>query len=137
MNKQTLQNTRGSGGSGNSGGTHSFLFDMLPSSLSSVPFHEDVEQITRYFAKGFPLHLAVHAISPVRNVPAEYTQPHVHVDSDEVNIIISTGQLLYKIQLGEEHYIVGNNTSIWIPRGMVHSANVLEGSGYFITVRIN
>jgi mannose-6-phosphate isomerase-like protein (cupin superfamily) len=134
MNKLLLQNSRGSG---KAGGGRGYLFDMLPSSLSSVPFHADVEQITRYFAKGFPVHLAIHEISPVRETPEVYTQPHVHMDNDEINIIISTDRLRYKIQLEEEHFVVDNNTSIWIPRGMVHSANVLDGAGYFITVRLN
>ncbi|HEY6900151.1 MAG TPA: hypothetical protein VI233_05890, partial [Puia sp.] len=82
-----------------------FLFDMLPSSLSNVPFHRDMAFITRYFVKGFPLHLAVHEVSSVLNTPEEYTDPHVHEDNDEVNIIISTDKLLYRIQLGSDSYV--------------------------------
>jgi mannose-6-phosphate isomerase-like protein (cupin superfamily) len=113
------------------------VFDMLPIPLSNVPFHDNTESITRWFAAGFPVHLAVHEVSPVINPPAEYTQPHVHDDSDEVNIIISQHILLYKIQVGDEAYTVSNNACIWIPRGIVHSANVLQGSGYFVTIRFD
>jgi mannose-6-phosphate isomerase-like protein (cupin superfamily) len=112
------------------------LFDMLPVPLNNVPFHNNTDAITRYFANGFPLHVAVHEVSPVLAPPETYTWPHVHEDCDEVNIIISQGDLLYRIQLGEEEFTVSNNSSIWIPRGMVHSANVLQGSGFFITIRL-
>ena len=117
--------------------TQSLIFKMLPAALSGVPFHQNTESITRYFSKGFPVHLAVHEVSPVATTPAEYTQPHIHSDSDEVNIIISKDSLLYKIQLDTDEYIAGNNSCIWIPRGMIHSANVLKGAGYFITIRLN
>lgn len=113
------------------------VYEMLPIPLSNVPFHENTESITRWFATGFPVHLAVHEVSPVIAPPVEYTQPHIHDDTHEVNIIISQHLLLYKIQVGDELYTVSNNASIWIPRGVVHAANVLQGSGYFITLRFN
>jgi mannose-6-phosphate isomerase-like protein (cupin superfamily) len=113
------------------------VYEMLPIPLSNVPFHENTESITRWFAAGFPVHLAVHEVSPVIAPPFEDTQPHVHDDTHEVNIIISQHLLLYKIQVGNEFYTVSNNASIWIPRGVVHAANVLQGSGYFITMRFN
>lgn len=117
--------------------TASFLFKMLPVALSNVPFHENTEAITRYFGEGFPVHLAVHEVSPVANPPAAYTQPHVHDDCNEINIILSPEKLLYKIRLGTDEHIIGNNSSIWIPKGMIHAANVLYGSGYYITIRMD
>ena len=119
------------------GGVQPFLFEMLPVALSNVPFHNNTKSITRYFAENFPVHLAVHEVSPVLTPPKEYTLPHVHDDSDEINIIISRDALLYKIQYGDDTYTITNNSCIWIPRGTVHAANVLIGSGYFITMRMN
>lgn len=116
---------------------HSLIYTMIPMALSKVPFHKNTKSITRYFAEQFPLHLAVHEVSQVKIPPPEYTQPHVHDDCDEVNIIISQHDLLYAIQLDDDKYIVSNNACIWIPRGTIHSANVLKGSGHFITIRIN
>jgi hypothetical protein len=113
------------------------IFNMIMSALSNVPFHKDTGSITRFIAEDFPLHLAIHEVSPVILPPSEYTEPHIHDDFDEVNIILSPNSLLYKIQLGEEEYTVNNNSAIWIPKGMLHSANVLRGWGYFITLRIN
>lgn len=115
---------------------HSLIYSMIPMALSNVPFHENTKAITRYFARDFPLHIAVHEVSPVAAPPPEYTKPHLHAEFDEVNIIISRHDLLYLIQLGDEKYTVSNNTCIWIPRGTVHSANVLEGAGHFITIRL-
>jgi len=112
------------------------LLKMMPIPLSNVPFHDNTESITRYFAENFPVHLAVHEVSPVSNPPAIYTQLHSHDDCDEVNIIISQDYLLYKIEIGEKGFFVKNNSCVWIPRGTIHSANVLEGSGYFITMRL-
>ena len=115
----------------------SFIFNMLPAALSNVPFHKDEKSITRYFAENFPVHLAVHKVSYVLAPPQQYTEPHVHDDSDEINIIISQQNLQYSIRLGDEEHIVRNNSCIWIPKGMIHSANVLKGSGYFIAMRLD
>ena len=109
---------------------------MLPVALSNVPFHKNEKSITRYFAENFPVHVAVHKVSHVSAPPAEYTDLHIHDDSDEINIIISQENLQYKIELGNDKYIVHSNSCIWIPRGMLHSANVLKGSGYFIAMRL-
>jgi mannose-6-phosphate isomerase-like protein (cupin superfamily) len=110
---------------------------MLQAALSDVPFHTNTNAVKRYVAKDFPVLVAVHEVSAITSTPAEYTQPHVHEDEDEINIIVSTEELLYKIQLGEEIFTVQSNSSIWIPRGVIHSANVLKGAGYFITMRMN
>ena len=115
----------------------SLIFSMIPAALSNVPFHKNTKSITRYFAENFPLHIAVHEVSPIHIPPPEYTRPHLHEDCDEVNIIISQHDLLYTIQLEDDKYTVSNNACIWIPRGTLHSANVLKGSGHFITIRIN
>ncbi|MBC7826439.1 MAG: hypothetical protein H7122_01735 [Chitinophagaceae bacterium] len=114
----------------------SHIFNMLPVALSNVPFHRNSKWITRYFAKQFPFHLAVHEVSPVMIPPVEYTEPHIHEDCDEINIIISQHDLLYKIQVGDNKFVVSNNSCVWIPRGMKHAANVLKGSGHFITMRV-
>jgi len=109
---------------------------MLQAPLSDVPFHRSTRSITRLFAEEFPLHLAIHEVSPVTTAPGAYTEPHVHEEEDEINIILSSGTLWYKIQLGATEYVVQNNSCIWVPRGMTHAANVLHGTGYFITLRL-
>ncbi|HTD95084.1 MAG TPA: hypothetical protein VK644_14765, partial [Chitinophagaceae bacterium] len=77
-----------------------------------------------------------HEVSDVVSPPREYTNAHVHHDCNEINLIISPGKLIYRVELNGEARQAESNSSIWIPRGTVHSANVLQGSGYFITIRI-
>ncbi len=116
---------------------HQHVFELLPEALANIPFHENTDAISRFVAKGFPVHLAIHEISPLHEAPGQYTFPHVHEDYDEVNIILSNKLLLYQIQVGADDYTLRNNACIFIPRGIEHAANVLRGSGYFITIRIN
>lgn len=113
------------------------IFKNENSPLSTIPFHKDVPCIERFFSEDFPLHLAIHEISEANGLNEDYTTPHVHDDEDEINIIIGEeGVLDYRIQVGEEEYVVSSNSSVWIPAGVKHSANVLKGSGYFIAIRM-
>ncbi len=112
------------------------IFDLLPSALSNVPFHYDTPAVTRYFADKFPVHLGVHEVSALQGPPEEYTLPHRHEEWHEVNIIVSTDELVYQIRLGDQEYTVRNNACIRIPRGMLHAANVLKGAGYYIAFRM-
>ena len=118
-------------------GTGSLLYKMEITPLSNVPFHENTPSITRFFANGFPMHLDIHEVSPIHQAPPIYAQMHKHDFFDEINIIMSKGYMQYMIQLGDEEHIIENNTAIWIPKGTMHSANVLKGAGYFISMRIN
>lgn len=109
----------------------------VPSPLSSVAFHEDVECIRRFFAAGFPVHLAIHRVDSAEAARRDYTALHTH-DGPEINLILPdpTG-LEYRIELGSRVHHVTESTSLWIPPGVPHSANVVRGSGYFITVRFD
>lgn len=116
--------------------TQSLIFKMIEAPLSNVPFHHDTPSITRFFTDHFPCHVAIHEVSPVFNSPLEYTQLHVHDDSDEINLLISKTFLSYKIQLDNDVFEVNSNSSIWIPKGVWHSANVIKGAGFYITLRL-
>ncbi len=114
----------------------SLIFNMEKAPLSSVPFHFNSESIERFFSKDFPVHFAIHEVLDVDSAPPEYTEVHVHEDHHEMNAIISRNCLEYKIVLGDKTYQVNSNSSIWIPAGMPHSANVIKGDGFFIAMRI-
>ncbi|WP_437319329.1 hypothetical protein [Sorangium sp. So ce385] len=109
----------------------------VPSPLSAVAFHQDVECIRRFFAAGFPVHLAVHRVDRAEPARRDYTALHTH-DVPEINLILPdpTG-LEYRIELGSSAHLVTNSASIWIPPGVPHSANVVQGSGYLVTVRLD
>jgi hypothetical protein len=108
--------------------------------LSLVPFHNrDQAPLTRRVLSGPSIHeglgrrIVVHELREVRADQRRYCDPHIH-DFAEVNILLSTTQLRYEIRLGDETYFVDAPASIHVPAGLVHSANVLEGSGFFIAL---
>lgn len=108
------------------------------SPLASVFAHRDVECITRFFAAEAPMHLAIHRIDGAAPEDRNYTDLHTHAGEAELNIIIpdATG-LTYRIEVADETYLISSNSSIWIPPGVPHSANVVSGSGYFVALRLN
>jgi hypothetical protein len=112
----------------------SYVFANIPSPLSAIPYHDDVYCIDRYFALGFPYHLAIHKISNLDETPAPYTKLHDH-DFPEINILIGEN-LKYCIQLGDEITTITGNYSVWIPAGTLHAANVISGEGYYIAIRL-
>jgi hypothetical protein len=108
--------------------------------LSFVPFHANGEApLSRRVLAGAGVHEAIgkHIVChEIRDVPGErrsYSEPHVH-DCDEINILLSDSHLSYEIQLGDEVFVVTAPATIHIPAGVVHSANVIEGSGFFIAI---
>ena len=108
--------------------------------LHFVPFHANgTAPLSRRVLAGAGVHegLGKHIVShEIRNVPPErrsYCEPHVH-DCDEINILLSDSHLAYEIRLGGEVFVVHAPATIRIPAGVVHSANVIEGSGYFIAI---
>ena len=108
--------------------------------LHFVPFHANgAAPVSRRVLVGAGVHECVgkHIVShEIRDVPAErrsYCEPHVH-DCDEINILMSDSHLSYEIRLGDEVFVVNAPATIRIPAGVVHSANVIEGSGYYIAI---
>jgi quercetin dioxygenase-like cupin family protein len=108
--------------------------------LHFVPFHANGDApVSRRVLAGAGVHESIgkHIVShEIRNVPPErrsYCEPHVH-DCDEINILLSDSHLSYEIRLGDEVFIVNAPATIHIPAGVVHSANVIEGSGFYIAI---
>ncbi|GAA0893937.1 hypothetical protein GCM10009122_36170 [Fulvivirga kasyanovii] len=114
------------------------IFENLNIPLSSIPYHFDVKGVDRFFAEGFPAHLAIHKINAIDKNEEQYTKLHSHDDEDEINILIPEEgkKLVYEIQLGDEVFEVEGAKSIWMPAGLKHASNVISGSGYFVAIRI-
>ncbi len=107
--------------------------------LELVKFH-NAAPFTRRLMAGKALnnnsqkHIAVHEIRD--KLPAEIRNnsvPHAH-NCDEWNLILSFDHLLFRIMLEDEVYEVEAPASIYIPKGLVHSANVIEGQGFYIAI---
>jgi hypothetical protein len=121
-------------------GRHQSLISPgLIQSLDSIAFHADGPLERRLFAgrdvhAAANWHVAVHELRAVdRQVDRDYCAPHAH-NCDELNLLLSFGRLVMRIELADECYIVEAPASIFIPAGLTHSANVIEGSGFYVTL---
>jgi O-methyltransferase domain/Dimerisation domain len=108
--------------------------------LHVVPFHGNgTAPVSRRVLAGAGVHETVgkHIVChEICNVPADrrsYCEPHVH-DCDEINILLSDSYLLYEIRLGDEVFVVNAPATIRIPAGVVHSANVIAGKGFYMAM---
>jgi len=108
--------------------------------LGRVPFHAGAEApLTRRVLSGPSLHedlerrIVVHELRDVGAEQRSYCAPHFH-EFAEVNLLLSWSHLKYEIRLGHETYLIEAPASIHVPAGLVHAANVFEGSGFFIAM---
>lgn len=112
-----------------------FITKGINEPLSKAPFHAKAP-IKRTLMLGqniIPksnIHLAVHHVNAKSKIP-KYSILHKH-DADEVNLILSYDKLVYEIQLEDEIYKVSSPSTIFIPRGTRHRADVISGKGFFI-----
>jgi hypothetical protein len=126
---------------GRKAATHAALISPgLVEALHHVPFHgSGVAPLCRRVLAGpgvhpqIKKHIVTHEIRDVSADRRSYCEPHVH-DCPEINILLSLARLVYEIRLGDEVYLAEAPATIYIPAGLVHSANVVEGSGFFIAL---
>lgn len=108
-------------------------------SLSAVMYHDSAPVRRRRMCgqeihSQANFHIAVHEIRGVpHSLDRRYCQPHSH-NCSELNLIFSFERLVFRITLGGEHYICKAPSSIFIPAGVSHSANVVEGTGFFVVM---
>jgi quercetin dioxygenase-like cupin family protein len=78
-------------------------------------------------------HIAVHFVDASKDLP-KYSKLHKH-NHDEINLILSEdSSLTYEIQLEDESYEVTSPSTIFIPKGIKHSAQAISGKGIFVCV---
>jgi hypothetical protein len=117
------------------------VYDLVPRSLTEAnPGYRDIGEILRLFAAGSPVHIAAHWIEGASQMESrDYSCDHLHEDLIEVNILLGEpGGLVYSVVLaeGEEPTVVESPRAIVVPPGVVHSANVLRGRGWFVVLRL-
>lgn len=112
----------------------------LVQALHHVPFHSNgIAPLTRRVMAGADVlpeikkHLVTHELREVSTAFRSYCEPHAH-DCTEINILLSMSRLVYEIRLAEEVFIVEAPATIYIPAGLIHSANVIEGTGFFLAM---
>jgi quercetin dioxygenase-like cupin family protein len=106
--------------------------------LEKLIFHSAAPFTRRRMAGGqlhpdAHLHIAVHEISDLGFAERQYCAPHRH-NCAEINLLLSLSNLVFRITLNAEVYEVAAPASIYIPPGVIHSANVLEGTGFFVAI---
>jgi hypothetical protein len=116
------------------------VFDLVPRSLREAnPGYHDIGEITRLFAAGAPVHMAAHWIDGAQEMERDYSCNHAHEDVVEVNILLGEpGGLFYNVVLaeGEEPVLIESPRAVIVPSGVVHSANVVRGRGWFVVLRL-
>lgn len=115
-----------------------FINKGMNEPLEKIPFHQKApikrfSMLNKSMVPESDTHVAVHFVDALQKIP-KYSQLHKH-NHDEINLILSTGDTLrYKIQLEDETYSVSSPSSIFIPKGIKHSAEVMSGTGIFVCI---
>jgi len=116
------------------------LYDFVPRSLTEAnPGYHDIGEVMRLFAAGSPVHIAAHWIEGAEDLPRDYSCAHAHEDLTEVNILLGEPDgLVYSMVLEEraEPVLVESPRVLVVPPGVVHSANVVRGRGWFVVLRL-
>lgn len=116
-----------------------FIVKGVKEPLSNVPFHKNtsIKRLSMLGKNKIPqskIHTAVHFVNANENKISQYSELHRH-NANEINLIISEDEkLTYEIQLGDEKYIVSSPATIFIPKGVKHSAEVKSGKGIFVCI---
>lgn len=108
-------------------------------SLENIPFHgkapiKRLSMLSKNLVQKSDTHVAVHFIDSLpKKIPA-YSKLHKH-NVDEINLILSEDdKLTYEIQLEDEVYKVTSPSTIFIPKGVRHRAQVISGRGLFVCI---
>ena len=78
--------------------------------------------------------VASHFIIDLPTIIPSYCELHYH-DFDEVNLILSEDNTLrYRIRIEDESYEVSSPSTIYIPKGIRHAAEVIAGRGIYLAI---
>ena len=106
--------------------------------LEKISFHSKapikrLSMLSKALISQSNTHIAVHFIDSSKNLP-KYSKLHKH-NHDEINLILSeNANLTYDIQFEDESYEVNSPSTIFIPKGIKHSARAISGKGIFVCI---
>lgn len=115
-----------------------FIQKGIEEPLEKVPFHRNapirrLSMLSKHLIPESDTHVAVHFVDASKKLP-EYSQLHKH-DHDEINLILSEdSSLTYNVQFEDEIYTVSSPSTIFIPKGVQHSAYAISGKGIFVCI---
>ena len=114
------------------------VLPLNSSDLQNLPGHTNANCVIQRLipASTLPVHVAVHKVDSNYGINKKYTQPHLHTDEDELNLLIpDQTNLTYEYFLDGARSSISAPAAVWIPYGMFHSANLSNGSGTFVCLR--
>ena len=115
-----------------------FIQSGIKESIDTISFHKKapIKRISMLNKSMIPesnTHVAVHFVDASRKLP-QYSQMHKH-NHDEINLILSEdSKLTYEVQLEDEKYKVYSPSTVYIPKGLQHSAQAVSGKGVFVCI---
>jgi len=115
-----------------------FIKKGVVESLEKVPFHKKAQikrlsMLNKDLIPQSDTHIAVHFVDANQDLP-NYSQLHKH-NQDEINLILSDdSKLKYEIQLEDEVFKVTSPSTVFIPKGINHSARAISGKGIFVCI---
>ncbi|MGY5150599.1 MAG: 2-isopropylmalate synthase [Candidatus Nitrosopumilus sp. bin_68KS] len=115
-----------------------FIKKGIEEPLEKVPFHKNapIKRLSMANKNLIPesnTHVAVHFVDASKKLP-KYSKLHKH-NHDEINLILSNDSILtYEIQFEDEIYKVSSPSTIFIPKGIRHSAQAISGNGIFVCI---
>lgn len=115
-----------------------FIKKGIKEPLEKIPFHQKapikrMSMLNQSLIPQSNTHIAVHFVNVLQKLP-KYSQLHKH-NHNEINLILSeTSKLKYKIQLEDETYNVSSPSTVFIPKGVKHSAEAVSGQGIFVCI---
>lgn len=102
-------------------------------SLDVVPAHSSIPEVERWIFPGIPNLVSVHAVDAAEKSIRHYCQAHLHADVDELNLFIGLSpDFRFSVRIGDECHVVGPHAAAFVRAGLMHSANVISGSGYLV-----
>lgn len=107
----------------------------------NLPNHKNLPYLRKIMANNSifgccNIHIAFHCINKVVNNSNSYCKLHSH-EVDEFNLIIGKNEgkgLKYKLSDGTKEVYVDSPHSVFIPKNTLHSAEAIEGEGYFVCI---
>lgn len=118
-----------------------FIIKGVNQPLQIVPFHREAPVTRLLMIDGEMIpqsdtRVSVHFVDDLPEEIPSYCDLHQH-DFDEINLVLSEhDNLVYKIQLEDEVYLVRSPSTVFIPKGVRHSSEVVSGKGLFICITL-
>lgn len=107
---------------------------LIANPMRDIDAHEMSKDVVRFATLDLPIHVAAHNVTG--SPTSEYCKDHIHDNCHELNLVLpGSNGLAYNLRIDGKNHLVDHPSAIWLPPGVSHSANALEGTGWFVCIR--